>query len=126
MKVLCYNHKKTGHKSYVQTNMDADAWLASKNDPDLEIEFIFDMESEENLRAVKEHGDFLSRCTRYGFSASDYKAHLRNAAGHELEFYGFAPRNIKYQCLLRDTVTGTELKATPIVVMRGIDAFRKT
>lgn len=74
---------------------------------DFNLSFLTNGENGESAEQV----EFNKYARAYGFGPADY-GKVIFLDGTPYTFYGFAPKARKYPCLLRNTETGKEVKAT--------------
>lgn len=112
----------TGKTNYAKINSDL-----SRIDEDIEhytnihqgqrVIHVFDTNTDILKTGQKNVTAFISHCRQFGFVETDYGRIFKSTdsknAGHIMKFIGFIHNAKKYKCLLVDTQTGRNVKATP-------------
>lgn len=109
MILICYLSESNQKNYNTFKNIDE---FKSKN-PNCDIEYMFDLQDEQNNREIEQMERFNFYCHQYGFTKDDYKHPLIIENKYKGVLVGFLPQNTKYKCRIYVPTENKYYKITP-------------
>ena len=100
--------------------------IFSKKHPGITPTYVFELNSDLNLSDAIQKSEFKKYADEYGFTESDYKAHLltHGVKSEECILTGFLPQNTKYKCQCIAVADGHRYKMTPDYVKDCMERYK--
>lgn len=120
--IICFNSNGQSSYQIVKAPSKEEAIIDVRNQGvKKDIEFVFNIDSDEFIQERQERDDFDMSCYRFGLFPEDYGKTIKCSDDEIYSIVGFEPNRRKYTIRLRNTIDKKIRVATPNYVRKQLD-----